>query len=150
LFPDISYFYESGGIPENITDLSYEEFKGVPRIVLSSVKFIHFSLWRYPLSKDLKFLNEKYLSEFQRMPVHSEIARAAAVERQRIHQKLKRPRRPEDDGYATVALSWIFGPSVDPVVSLMGSVVYHYLLGTESSPLSGRSSTAMYGEDLDE
>ena len=149
LFPDISYFYESGGIPENITDLSYEEFKAFHALYYHPSNSFIFLYGDIPSQKTLKFLNEKYLSEFNRMPVHSEIARQPLWSEPHTSE-IEAPAPPEDDGYATVALSWIFGPSVDPVVSLMGSVVYHYLLGTESSPLKRALIDSHYGEDLDD
>ena len=149
LFPDVSYFYESGGIPENITDLSYEQFKAFHALYYHPSNSFIFLYGNVPSSKTLKFLNEKYLHEFDRMPVRSEIAQQPLWSEPR-RTEIEAPAPPEDDGYATIALSWIFGPSVDPVVALLGSVFYQYLLGAESSPLKRALIDSHYGEDLDD
>ena len=47
--------------------------------------------------------------------------------------QIEAPAPKEDDGTATVALTWIFGDTTDPFVTLSGRILTHYLLGTESS-----------------
>lgn len=149
LFPDNSYFYESGGIPENITDLSYEQFKAFHALYYHPSNSFIFLYGNIPSSRTLRFLDEKYLNEFDRAPVRSEIS-PQPLWREPHKTEIEAPAPPEDDATATVALSWIFGPSVDPVVSLLGGVFYHYLLGTESSPLRRALIDSHYGEDLDD
>jgi Zn-dependent M16 (insulinase) family peptidase len=149
LFPDISYFYESGGIPENITDLSYEAFKSFHTTYYHPSNSFIFLYGDIPAQRTLRFLNEKYLGEFARAPVHSEIAAQPLWSSPR-KTEIEAPAPGEDDGTATVALSWIFGPAVDPIASLCGSVFYHYLLGAESSPLKRALIDAGLGEDLDD
>jgi Predicted Zn-dependent peptidases, insulinase-like len=149
LFPDISYYYESGGIPENITDLSYEQFRAFHALYYHPSNSFIFLYGNVPSLKTLKFLNEKYLAEYDRMAVHSEIGQQPLWSEPH-KTEIEAPAPPEDDATATVALSWIFGPSVDPVVSLLGSVFCHYLLGTESSPLRRAIIDSHLGEDLDD
>jgi len=149
LFPDISYYYESGGIPENITDLSYEQFNAFHALYYHPSNSFIFLYGNVPSPKTLKFLNEKYLGEYGRMTVHSEILQQP-LWREPRKTEIEAPAPPEDDGTATVALSWIFGPAVDPVASLLGNVFYHYLLGAESSPLKRALIDSHYGEDLDD
>ena len=149
MFPDVSYFYESGGIPENITDLSYEQFKAFHALYYHPSNSFIFLYGNVPSPKTLKFLNEKYLYAFDRMPVHSEIGQQPLWSEPH-GTEIEAPAPPEDDGMATVALSWIFGPSVDPVVALLGSVFYQYLLGAEGSPLKRALIDSHYGQDLDD
>ena len=45
LFPDTAYANESGGDPEVIPNLSYEQFLAVPQEILSSVQQLYLSVW---------------------------------------------------------------------------------------------------------
>ena len=149
LFPDISYRYESGGVPENITDLSYEQFKAFHASFYHPSNAFIFLYGNIPTQKTLRFLHENYLGEFDRAAVDSEIATQPLWSAPRTTE-IEAPAPAEEDGTATVALSWIFGPAKDPVVSLIGSVFFHYLLATESSPLKRALIDARLGEDLDD
>ena len=64
--------------------------------------------------------------------------------------QIEAPAPKEDDGTATVALTWIFGDTTDPFVTLSGRILTHYLLGTESSPLKRALVDSGLGEDLDD
>ena len=64
LYPETTYSYESGGEPEAIPDLSYEEFRDFHK------KFYHPSnsftvlYGDLPSEKSLEFLNKNFLSDF--------------------------------------------------------------------------------------
>jgi hypothetical protein len=149
LFPDTSYFYESGGEPEHITDLTYEEFRRFhSRFYHPSNSFIVL-YGSIPSEKTLGFLHTHYLAAFDRIIPAAEI---------KSQPDWKSPRRavidapaPEKDaGLATVAVAWKFGLSSDPLVSLLGRILYRYLMGTESSPLKRALIDCGLGEDLDD
>ena len=73
LFPDNTYSVESGGDPEVIPELTYEQFLDFHR------KYYHPSnSYIYPygdmnMEEKLRWLDEKYLSDFENEPVDSEI-----------------------------------------------------------------------------
>jgi hypothetical protein len=150
LFPDTSYFYESGGEPEHITDLTYEQFRQF------HAKYYHPSncfivlYGNIPSERTLGFLDAAYLSAFDKT--------ASPAPQVMKQPDWKRPRRavidapaPEkDNGLATVAIAWKVGLSSDPLISLVGRILYRYLMGTESSPLKRALIDSGLGEDLDD
>ena len=73
LYPDTPYAYESGGDPEYITDLTYEQFLDFHK------KYYHPSnsyIYLYgdgDLLERLKWLDENYLSDFDKIEIDSKI-----------------------------------------------------------------------------
>ncbi len=54
LFPDTSYANESGGDPEVIPELTYEQNFWISTEVLSSVKQLYLSVWKYGYGRKIK------------------------------------------------------------------------------------------------
>lgn len=149
LMPDTPYAFESGGEPEHITDLTYEAFIAFHgRYYHPSNAFIVL-YGNIPSEKTLEFLDSRYLAEFDAIAPASEIP-AQSLWSAPVKRSFEAPAPKEDDGSATVLLAWIFGPSVDPVSILTGTVLSHYLLGAESSPLKRALIDSGLGEDLDD
>ncbi|MDR0307621.1 MAG: insulinase family protein [Chitinispirillales bacterium] len=150
LFPDTTYFYESGGNPENIPDLTYEQFREFHKKYYHPSNSYIFLYGNLPSEKTLGFLDEKYLSVFEgAVSVDSSIALQSVWDKPRT-LSLEAPASEEEDGNASVILAWVFGRSTDPVSAFSGSILSHYLLGTESSPLKRALIDSGLGEDLDD
>jgi presequence protease len=149
LFPDTSYFFESGGEPEHITDLTWEQFRRFHGQYYHPSNSFVFLCGNIPSETTLAFLDERYLGEFERAAQTPEIAaqKPWSMPRRAV---IDAPAPEKDDGSATVALAWMFGMSSDPVVSLLGRILYRYLMGTESSPLKRALIDSGLGEDLDD
>jgi Zn-dependent M16 (insulinase) family peptidase len=149
LFPDTTYFFESGGDPEKIPELTYEQFRNFhARYYHPSNSFV-FLYGNIPSEKSLAFLNDNYLSKFQKIKIDSEV-QVQPLWSEPKSLTIEAPAPKEDDGTSTIAMVWIFGPSTDPVLMLAGRVITHYLLGTESSPLKRALIDSGLGEDLDD
>ena len=149
LFPDTTYSFESGGEPEHITDLTYQQFREFhARYYHPSNSFI-FLYGNLPSEKTLQFLNEQYIDHFQMLTIDSAIRKQPLWETPR-DLTIEAPAPREDDGTATVALVWIFGDTTDPIATLAGRTLTHYLLGTDSSPLKRALIDSGLGEDLDD
>jgi len=149
LMPDTPYAFESGGDPEHIPDLSYGEFIGFHRKFYHPSNSFIFLYGNIGSEKTLRFLNENYLAGFTAAPPDSAIAPQPLWQSPRA-LTFEAPAPREDNGTATVLLAWIFGESSDPLSVLCGTVLSHYLLGTESSPLKRSLIDSGLGEDLDE
>ena len=149
LMPDTTYSFESGGEPEHITDLTYEAFIAFHRRFYHPSNSFIFLYGNIPSEKTLRFLSEKYLNGFTAIAPASDIA-AQPLWNAARKLTFEAPSPKEEDGTATVLLVWIFGESADPLSMLGGSVLSHYLLGTESSPLKRALIDSGLGEDLDD
>jgi Zn-dependent M16 (insulinase) family peptidase len=136
LFPKTAYGFESGGDPVFIPDLTYDEFKEFHR------KYYHPSNSRIFLYGDgdtlghLKFLQEEYLKNFDRMEVDSSL---------KIQRKFNKPKRKviqypvakEEslDKKTFVVTGLKLGKATNYEHCLGFSILSHLLLGTSASPL---------------
>jgi presequence protease len=149
LFPDTSYYYESGGEPEHITDLTYRQFLRFHAQYYNPSNAFIVLYGNLPPEKTLSFLDEKYLAGYDRTSPNASVAPQPSWLTPR-RAVLDAPAPEKDDGLATVALAWKFGLSADALYSLIGRVLYRYLMGTESSPLKRALIDSGLGEDLDD
>ena len=149
LMPDTTYAFESGGDPEKIPDLTYEGFISFYRRFYHPSNSFIFLYGNLPSEKTLRFLDVNYLCDFTAARPESAIAGQPFWDAPR-KIAIDAPAPPEDDGTATVLVSWIFGDTADPLSVLAGTVLSHYLLGTESSPLKRALIDSGLGQDIDD
>jgi Zn-dependent M16 (insulinase) family peptidase len=136
LFPSTTYGHESGGDPEAIPDLTYEEFREFHR------KFYHPGNSRIFLYGDhdtrqcLEFMQENYLKEFRRRNINS------AIKFQRRFKKLRHrafsyavSSGESLEKKAYVLIGWKMGRATDREHCLGNSILSYLLLGTAASPL---------------
>ncbi len=148
LFPDTTYFHESGGEPEHITDLTYEAFKDFHARYYHPTNSFIFLYGNVPSEKTFERLDKEYLSRFSARPIDSEIKKQPLF-KQETRLDVTAPSSPEDDGTATVTLNFICGNTTDPINVLTGSILSRYLLGSEHAPLKRALIDSGLGEDLD-
>jgi Zn-dependent M16 (insulinase) family peptidase len=148
LYPDTTYFHESGGEPEHIPELTYDAFRDFhARYYHPSNAFI-FLYGSQDAARTLQFLEDKYLGEYERLEIDSRVPVQPLWDAPR-RMEIDAPAPQEDAGTASVDVCWVFGDSTDPVRSLAGRVLSRYLIGTESSPLRRALIDSELGEDLD-
>jgi Zn-dependent M16 (insulinase) family peptidase len=149
LMPDTTYAFESGGDPEQIADLTYEGFIAFYRRFYHPSNAFIFLYGNLPSEKTLRFLQDNYLHGYTAEAPRSAIAPQPRWQAPRT-LAVTAPAPREDDGTATVLISWIFGDTPDPLSVLSGVVLGHYLLGTEISPLKRALIDSGLGQDLDD
>ena len=149
LYPDTTYYYESGGEPEHIPDLTYEQFREFHKRYYHPSNSFIILYGNIPSDKTLTFLQENYLKHFDRRSVESEIKPQPLWSESRSI-RLSAPASKEDNGTASVIVSWLFGLSTDPLTSLLGRIFSHYLFDNESSPMRRALIDSKLGEDLDD
>ena len=136
LFPNTTYKYSSGGDPKEISNLTYEKFLDFHR------KYYHPSnsfIMLYgdgDLNKELKFINDNYLKDFEKLDVDSEIkiqkAPKEIVEKQHFYGISK-----EDNlkNKTFLSMNYVIGESNDRDLYLAFEVLDHLLLTTPAAPL---------------
>ncbi len=149
LLPDTTYFYESGGEPEHIPELTYQDFKEFHRRYYHPSNSYIFLYGNIPSEKTLSFLHDHYLSDFDSLDVNAEITPQPRWSQPRKIE-IPAPGGKDLDGTASVVVSWIVGDPVDAEETLAGKILSHYLLGTEGSPLRRALIDSGLGEDLDD
>ena len=73
LFNNNSYSYESGGNPENITDLTYDKFVETYKKYYTSSNSSIYLYGKLDIMSTLKFMDENYLSKLKKTTVDSKI-----------------------------------------------------------------------------
>ena len=149
LFPDTPYRVDSGGDPDVIPTLSYEQFLEFHK------KYYHPSNCRIFLygdissEKNLTFLEEHFLSEFTRREVDSSIPLQPSWDSPVVMETTWPCGEQEDEtGRTTLLLNWkTSGPS-DPVRNLSLSIMTEMLMGNSGAPLQKALLESRLGDDV--
>ncbi|MBQ9503252.1 MAG: insulinase family protein [Lentisphaeria bacterium] len=130
LYPDIVYGHDSGGRPEKIPELTYEDFRDFHR------RFYHPSNARVFLDGSVKIAEvleklDAFLSPYERQEVRAEIGLQAPVE---ICRRIPYASAAVENK-AILALGWSVGTMRDPSYSHAVDVLADYLCGSNEAPL---------------
>lgn len=149
LFPDTCYANESGGDPERIPDLTYEQFLEFHK------KYYHPSNSYIYLYGDMDFeeklvwLDEEYLSDFDKMDIDSEIHLQVpfeAVKEVEQTYSITNTEPLEDNTY--LAYNKVVGTSLDKELYLAFEVLDYALLSAPGAPLKKALVDAGIGKDI--
>jgi hypothetical protein len=146
IFPDNTYGFDSGGRPEEIPSLTFEQFKAFHE------KYYHPSNARVYFygdddsKKRLELMNQ-YLENFERLEVDSGV---------QLQKPFDRPRRltrsfaasGEDGSKGMVTLNWLLDETADGEKNLAFHILEYVLLGMPGSPLRKALIDSNLGEDL--
>lgn len=149
LYPQSCYRFESGGDPDVIPELTYADFLGFHK------KYYHPSnsyIYLYgdgDVRAHLKYLNDEYLSAFDKQPVDSEIA-AQPMLTQRTEMRasygVSKEETLENKDY--LALSVVLGDKLSYEEALAFDILAHILLNNNSSPLKEALLDLKIAEDV--
>ncbi|MCR5654271.1 MAG: insulinase family protein [Lachnospiraceae bacterium] len=81
LYPENTYAYESGGDPKNIPDLTYEEYLDFHRTYYHPSNSYIFLYGNMDMEERLNWIDENYLSAFDKIDVDSEITKQTAFDK---------------------------------------------------------------------
>ena len=81
LFPDTTYGNESGGNPENIPDLTYEAYIDTYKQYYHPSNSYIYLYGDMDMNEKLKFMDEKYLKNFEAINVDSEVTMQKSFEK---------------------------------------------------------------------
>ncbi len=149
LFPDNPYGVDSGGEPEAITSLTYEEFRDFHKMWYHPSNCRIFLYGNIPAEKTLNFLEERFLQHFEKREIDSEVSFQKSWSEPRVMEKTW-PLGEGDDpaGKSSILLNWkIFGHG-DPVRQLSMSILAEMLIGNAGAPLYKALLQSGLGDDL--
>ncbi len=148
LFPDNPYGFDSGGDPEVIPQLTWEQLREFHRLYYSPSNAYFFLYGNIPTEDHLAFL-EGVLAGFDRVRVDSAIG---------LQPRWNRPRSARDcfpiakgdnpSRKSAVNLAWMTAENTQPEDVLLLRVVAHALVGTAAGPLRKALIDSGLGEDL--
>lgn len=150
LYPDTAYGYESGGDPDAIPSLTREDFLNFHKKYYHPSNSYIYLYGDMDIAEKLKYIDEEYLSKFDKIEVNSKI------ERQKTFDGLKKaeyfyPISSEDNPAEKtfLSLNFITGDALDNETDLGLQILEHALIGSAMSPLKKAIIDAKLGKDVD-
>ena len=147
LFPDQLYRLSSGGDPQDIPDLTYEQFVAFHRA------YYHPSNARIFFSGDdapeerLRLL-DGYLSDFEPLPPAPPVPlQARFTEPASVTHEYAVSAGGDNERKAQVCVNWLLSEMTDPETALSLAILRHILIGTPASPLRKALLDSGLGED---
>lgn len=149
LFPDTPYSWDSGGDPEHIPSLSYEEFRAFHRDWYHPSNARIFLYGDHDMDEVLDVLDNEFLSRFERRDIRSGIPLQPRWSGPRT-VKASWPSNPDEgeETRSTVSVNWMWPEITDPAAALSAQVLSFILLGHGGAPLQKAIIDSGIGEDL--
>lgn len=149
LYPDTTYGVESGGDPENIPDLSYEEFLDFHR------RYYHPSnAWLYlygdmNVEEKLEFIDRSYLKDYDEIFVDSEIHMQPAFDCMReVREKYAVSNDDEMKENTYLSYNMVIGTSLDRKLYLAMQVLEYVLMSSPGAVLKKALLESSVGKDV--
>ncbi len=146
LFPDTTYGLDSGGKPEQILELTYEQFREFHRLYYHPANGRFFFWGDDPEEKRLEILSE-YLNNFSRLNVDSAVAEQPAQTSLGTIEAAYAADE-SDNGSGMVTMNWLLPDTTVPVLNFSLQMLDHLLVGLPGSPLRRALIESGLGEDL--
>ena len=136
LFPDTSYANESGGDPEVIPDLTYEQFLDFHRKYYHPSNSYIYLYGDMDMEEKLNWLDEKYLSDFDEIEVDSEIKyQKPFSQMQEIVQEYSIASDESEEDNTYLSYNKVIGTSLDEKLYLAFQILDYALLSDPGAPL---------------
>ena len=148
LFPDNCYGNESGGDPDHITDLSYEQFCDTHRQFYSPCNSYIFLDGDMEIEEILGIIDEEYLSEFDESGRIAEIVKQEPVEAADVIREYEVSEESGTEGKAQISYGYVFGDYDDYEKIAAFSLISSVLCGNNESPLKKVILNNGLGEDI--
>ncbi|MGC9976575.1 MAG: insulinase family protein, partial [Syntrophales bacterium] len=148
LYPDTPYSFDSGGNPDDIPHLSYEQFKAFHRAYYSPTNARFFIYGDMPTADHLVFLAEM-LAGVDRVEVASSI-RSQPRWQNPLSIQSSYPIAKDDNpkGKTAVNVAWMMAENVQYETALLLQIISGMLVGSAAGPLRKALIDSGLGEDL--
>lgn len=149
LFPNSTYKYISGGDPEHITDLTYEDFINFHKKYYSPSNSYIFLYGKMDFEERLKYLDEEYLSKFDKIDVNPLIDDGFTSEKF-VEKTIYYPVSKDDNNLdvASFAYALTLGSSLNTKEDIAFDILNKILIDSPSAILKGNLLKAGIGSDV--
>ena len=149
LFPDNTYGVESGGDPENIPELSYEEFLDFHRTYYHPSNSYIYLYGNMDMEEKLRFIDEKYLSAFDALDVDSRILEQAPFSQVKdLEEEYPVAENEEEEDNTYLSFNMVVGNAMDSMLGVAFDVLDYALLSAPGAPLKKALLDAQIGKDI--
>lgn len=149
LFPDNTYGFESGGDPEVVPELSFEQFCEFHSKYYHPSNSYIFLYGNMDIADTLQFINEEYLSKFTKQSVQSAISpqQAFAKPVDKVFPYAVSSNEPTDEK-SMLSLNFVVGSANNAQAYLAFQMLAHLLLDTPAAPLKKALIDAGVGKEV--
>ena len=150
LFPDTAYGYESGGDPVHIPKLTYEQFCDFHKTYYHPSNSYIFLYGDMDMEERLAYLDEAYLSDYERREIDSALSLQAAPAAMTTHTDEYALAPGEDTkDRAYLSVQWVTGLMTDAVTVRAMEILDSVLLSSPGAPIKQALLDAGIGADID-
>jgi len=149
LFPDHVYGHESGGDPDEITNLTYDEFLSFHE------QYYHPSNSKIMIYGDgdfvsrLKFLHEKYLNEYSLTVPDSKIPLLKTYEPKKdVEMSYPISEGENDQDKTYLSMNYVVGTSNDLELGMAMGMLEYILMESSAAPLKNALNESRLGKDV--
>jgi Zn-dependent M16 (insulinase) family peptidase len=136
LFPSTTYHYNSGGDPEYIADLSYQELKAFYKTHYHPSNAVFMTYGDIPAAEHQARMHEKALSRFEHLDVHIAVGNEKRYQAPiRVQESYAFDEAGETAEKTHIVMGWLLGPSTDLKQQLEAHLLEGILLDDGASPL---------------
>ena len=149
LFPDTSYANESGGDPDEIPNLTYEQFLDFHRKYYHPSNSYIYLYGNMNMEEKLVWMDEMYLSHFDERNVDSQIRYQepfSEVKELEMAYSITNAEPEEDNTY--LSYNKVIGTSLDKELTLAFEILDYALLSAPGAPLKKALVDAGIGKDI--
>ena len=149
LFPDPSYRNESGGAPEVIPELTYEQFLDFHRKYYHPSNSYIYLYGDMDMTEKLEWLDKEYLSHFDAMEIDSKIQKQEAfAERKEVEIAYSVSSNESEEDNTYLSYNKVIGTSLDRNLYLAFEILDYALLSAPGAPLKKALVDAGIGKDI--
>ncbi|MEZ5571555.1 MAG: insulinase family protein [Halioglobus sp.] len=146
LFPTSTYHYNSGGDPQHIPDLSYEQLQAFYRSHYHPSNAIFMTFGDIEASEHQRVFEENALRHFSRHPERIQVqAEQRLSQPQRVHASYVCDDQDATDHKTHLVMGWMLGESTDLKQLLEAQLLCSVLLDNSASPLQHALETTDLG-----
>jgi Zn-dependent M16 (insulinase) family peptidase len=149
LFPDTQYGVESGGNPEEIIDLTYEDFCGFYKKLYHPSNSRIYLYGNMDFEEKLKYIDEEYLSHFEEADIDSEVKmQAPFAKRKRIEKEYSLADTDDEKDATYLSYNVVCSDYTDVKTTEVMDAINYALCSVPGSKLKKRLIDAGIGKDV--
>lgn len=149
LFPDTSYGVESGGDPDFIPELSYEEFIDFHKTYYHPSNSYIYLYGDMDFEERLTWLDQEYLNQYDKITIASEVKKQdsfSAIREVKTFYSLSEEEEAKDNTY--LSLNMVIGDALDKELGLTMQILDYVLLQAPGAPIKQALLNAGIGKDI--
>lgn len=149
LFPDTTYKHSSGGNPDVIPELTYEDFKKFHKDYYHPSNSYIYVYGNGDIEKYMKHINDDYLTHFDSMDVESSIDIQTPFESiVEVNEVYPISSDEEEKNKTYLSMNYVIGSAKDPETNFMADILKELLVNSSAGPIKKALLDAGIGEDI--